>query len=187
MSDSQPEKTQTFSDLSPEELKKFAFYNLVKKDEKFDVVGFIAYALYKKSKIEYIVNYKKTHGGNSPSQEELTTVQDSRCGSTAVESSRAHATNILKVIINNILENELKVIQTAKATLSEAINNVPQKLSCPHKEAPWYYNFAFGCSQSVMASFIVMALCILIITQYDKGADLVKFLMSKIVSSTTTH
>jgi len=67
----------------PERQYNFIFSKLVEKDD--DMLGLLAYGLYKQQKIEYIAQFKKEHG-RGPSHEELATFHDLTSSPTQIEN-----------------------------------------------------------------------------------------------------
>ena len=82
----------------------FIYSKLVKKNE--DLIGHIAYSLYKKSKIEYIEKQKKR--GNTPTDLELIPFNDFTSTDSFVESYRLRAELVLQGFIENVLDEELE-------------------------------------------------------------------------------
>lgn len=82
----------------------YIYSNLVKEDS--DLIGHIAYSLYKKSKIEYIENNKTD--GNSLSDIELIPFNKFSSTESSVESYRIKAELIVQGFIDYVLEEELE-------------------------------------------------------------------------------
>jgi hypothetical protein len=82
----------------------FIYSKLVKNDS--DLIGHIAYSLYKKSKVEYIEKQKES--GNSPTDSDLVPFNDFSSTDSSLEGYRLKAEVILQGFIENVLEEELE-------------------------------------------------------------------------------
>lgn len=184
MSDTNADNAKKLSPLTSEELKKFAFYNLVCVEEEHDVVGFIAYALYKRGKTEFIEKYKRDNGGNDPSEDVLKTFQDAVCCESAVKDKRAHATNILKVALDRSIGDERDALQREKDIYANMVSVLPKVIQCPRNHT--WPNFLSGCIQSVIGSIVFLVICVAIIHYYEKGPDILKFIQNKMFTTSTS-
>lgn len=80
----------------------FIYSRLV--EGKGDIIGYIAYALYKDAKIEYINRYKKEHNGKEPDEDDLEPFHDITSTNASVESYKYVASGILQAFLDNTLE-----------------------------------------------------------------------------------
>ena len=177
-------------DLTSRQKKNYAYFKLVNdSDDRLDFVGMIAYALYKREKIDYIVKYRKENNGNIPSEEELSIFQQGRCTDTAREHSRQHSEQMVKRFIeeyisqksNNIteekqkLEEKKKAIESQSSDLTKKENEWKKKLGeikiqekkirdmekiCPKMNK--VRSFWSGVLQSVVATFLFAVLTVII-------------------------
>jgi hypothetical protein len=82
----------------------YIYSKLVEEDS--DLIGHIAYSLYKKSKIEYIE--KKKSDGEALTDTELIPFNDFSSSESSIESYRIKAELIVQGFIENVLDEELK-------------------------------------------------------------------------------
>ncbi len=114
-------------------------YTTLVKDER-DIIGIIAYELYKRQKIEFIKNFEVKYG-NAPTDEELKNFHDISNSQSQLESYRSRAGDLAK----NFLEISLAV----KA--NELEDYYDKKASNEIKSAE--PKFWFGVAQGFVASF----------------------------------
>jgi len=81
----------------------FIYSKLVNEDS--DLIGHIAYSLYKKSKVEYIKNHKTD--GNPLTDSELIPFNKFSSTDSSVDSYRIKAELLLQGFIDNVLDEEL--------------------------------------------------------------------------------
>lgn len=84
-------------------------YSKIVLDEA-DIIGYVAYSLYKQEKIEFIQTFKSQHG-NEPTDAELQTFHALTNTDTRIKSYRSQAENILADFSTEILTNETAQIQ----------------------------------------------------------------------------
>lgn len=82
----------------------YIYSKLVEKDS--DLIGHIAYSLYKKSKVEYIENKKSA--GSALTDIELIPFNDFSSSQSSIESYRIKAELIVQGFIENVLDEELQ-------------------------------------------------------------------------------
>ncbi len=75
-------------------------------DEESDIIGHIAYSIYKKSKIEYIESKKLE--GTSLTDAELIPFNDFSTSESAIESYKIKAELLMQGFLENVLDEELK-------------------------------------------------------------------------------
>lgn len=81
-------------------------HSLLITDER-DVIGHIAYSLYKKEKSEYIDNYKKNNN-KEPTEKDLEKFTAGASVPSRIESFRDNATKVLQMFTNKLLAEDLK-------------------------------------------------------------------------------
>lgn len=124
-------------------------YNFIYQDivqSEGDMVGHIAYSLYKREKISFIEEFKKKHDGRGPSDEELEKYHESCCVPQRIESYRKDATALLQNFIGISFDETSKQIlsdfsKEQEAQLKNAITPLlPPKDEWPEKETlGWRY------------------------------------------------
>lgn len=129
-------------------MRKYNFlYKKIVQGER-DVVGHIAYALYKDAKIKYIENYKAKNNGDEPTEDSLEYFHSISCLDEEVERYRLQATAILQDFSQNTLEETKKKMDKENADLIKKIK--PR-------------SFMYGVSQSIVGALLFMILIAAII------------------------
>lgn len=120
----------------------FIYSKLVEKDS--DLIGHIAYSLYKKSKIEYIETQKQS--GKTPTDTELIPFNDFSSTESSLESYRLKVELIIQGFIENALEEELESFK------EQVVNNQIEIIGDVVKPlvTPIWKNILIG----VVASFV---------------------------------
>jgi hypothetical protein len=93
----------------------YMFYHLVKDDE--DIAGMIAYCMYKKSKIEHIINFHKQYQ-RKPEDSELKSFQQAQCNTTIVDSHKSKAAGIFEKYQAIIYSDEIKKLNNIEKELN---------------------------------------------------------------------
>ena len=127
----------------------FIYRSLVKG--KNDLVGHIAYSLYKAEKIEFIEAFKRDHSGAEPSESDFEQFHRSSCVSGSMERYRLSASSMLTDMMDNLIEDTREEINQFyylqhKRMIEEAIE--PIKPMGIIKQLGW------GALQSVIGAFI---------------------------------
>lgn len=123
-------------------------YNKLVEDQN-DVVGHIAYSLYKAEKVEFIESFKKDHGNNDPTESDLEPFHRSTCLKGSIERYRLTASNILGATLNNVLE---ETIQDIEKQCRDDHKQMITEVVSPLKSNPWKQFFS-GTAQSVVGAF----------------------------------
>ncbi len=90
-------------------------YNLIYSklvEREDDVVGTIAYSIYKTDKIAFIEEYKKSHDGNDPTEDDFKRFHDTICTEGHISRYQMQAINILNSFLNNALSETATQIET---------------------------------------------------------------------------
>lgn len=117
----------------------FIYEKLVKSED--DLVGLIAYAIYKKHKIEFITRIKEEEG-REPSQEECTAFFKASTTDSQLAKYINDAKSILSDVVANTTNEELERYE--QEMLADYENRIKKCLP------PWWHNVIW----SVIASFI---------------------------------
>lgn len=127
----------------------FIYSKLVEKDS--DLIGHIAYSLYKKSKIEYIETQKQA--GKTPTDVELIPFNDFSSTESSLESYRLKAELIIQGFIENALEEELESFKEQVVNNQiEILGEVVQPLV-----TPTWKNILIGVAGSFVFALISVA------------------------------
>lgn len=151
------------------------YYSLVDSSDgdNTDLVGMIAYAIYKAEKIDYIENHKNTECGTKPTHEKLLAFQKSKIQKSST-FYKNEAEKLLFEAVNYILKDEAKKLKDKDERLQKLIieTNKEKKeyTSLKKKEkqkekfckAVKPNGFFIGVFQSLVASIILIILTILL-------------------------
>lgn len=139
----------------------FIYTELVKG--KDDILGHIAYSLYKAEKIEFIESFKK--GNNrEPNENELNNFHLASCSTGSLDRFRQMAFNILQDFtsetLHTVIDNvEEKAKANVKKYFQEALNEVrPPSL---------WNSYLNGIAQSVIGAFVFLILIAALIFALD--------------------
>ena len=119
-------------------------------ENEYDIVGHIAYALYKADKIKFIESFKQEYQ-KEPEDNDLVPFNCTSCIDTALERYKITASIILQQFLDNTLDEstksiEEKCIENHKQMILDAIN----PLTPPTLKKQYFH----GVSQSVLGAFI---------------------------------
>ena len=135
----------------------YIFSKLV--DDETDLIGLVAYGIYKNNKIEYIEKFKEKNG-REPTEDELEQFNEHSC----TDSSLKNYIRIAETNINDLM-NET-VYQEVERQKLEFFNNQTTEIKNIVKElkpkSPWE-GFGMRVLQSFIASILVASLIFLII------------------------
>ncbi len=124
-----------------------------------DLIGLVAYGLYKNNKIEYLQNFKEKNN-REPFEEELDQFNELSC----TESSLQNYVRIAETNINDLM-NET-IYQEVERQKSDFYNNQTEEIKNIVKElkpkSPWE-GFGMRILQSFIASILVASIIFLII------------------------
>lgn len=135
-------------------------YNYIYKklvEDRGDIIGHIAYALYKEDKIEYITKFRKEHNETEPTEDDLKPFNDISCASGSIDKYKFIAANILQAFLENTLEE-------TKHDIEENINKnhieLIQKAIEPIKPSSLGKSYLHGIAQSIIgAVFFMILMC----------------------------
>lgn len=127
----------------------FIYSKLVEKDS--DLIGHVAYSLYKKSKIEYIE--KQVSLGKTPTDSELIPFNDISSSESSIERYKLKATFIIQGFIENMLDEELESYK------EQVVNNQVDILHKVIKPlvTPTWKNVLIGVVGSFVFAFITVS------------------------------
>lgn len=123
-------------------------------EEKGDLIGYIAYALYKDEKIEYITRFKEEHG-KDPDEEDLKRFHDITSTEASVDRYRYVASGILQSFLDNTLESTRTQIEdNLNRNHIELLRKAIKPIEPPSKGWSYFH----GIMQSVAGAFLFMIL-----------------------------
>jgi hypothetical protein len=127
----------------------FIFSKIVKDDT--DVVGHIAYALYKADKIKYINAFKQQHCNREPDEEELKPFHEISSQDDSISRYRLVAQNTLKQLMDTSLKENIRNIE---ALCYQNHAQILAKVIEPLKPVTKTTMFWYGVLQGVVGAFI---------------------------------
>lgn len=119
-----------------------------------DIVGHIAYSLYKSEKIAYIENFKANNSGKEPDEMDLKPFHDATCIQSRLNSYRKQATEYLKLFMEYTTEARIQELEddikaNHVATLRGIVSEIGAKVVDEVKPKSFYY----GVLQSIVGAF----------------------------------
>jgi hypothetical protein len=194
------------ADLREEIKKQFAYYKLVENGHSGnDLVGMVAYALYKKQKVEYVIDYhgRKQH---APSEDELLEYQRHQCTESGVETLRTNAKSILAGFTTYVIDDKRgdlikkekdldfreKKLSEKETRLNEIETDINKRrlqldqkdrdLKIMKKICPQRGNaFGSGLLQNLIATFIIMAITIVVLVFSSIPSDFATMIAKKLI------
>ena len=137
-------------DLTDDEKSQYMYFNLVKSDD--DIAGMVAYCIYKKSKIENIIDFKKNNG-EKPTNKDLETFQTNQCNKTIIDSHKSAASKLFQSHMAIIYSDKLKDIGNMEKKLEiekSKLNKI--KRSCPAEKELKFWSSVWS---SVLVTLIL--------------------------------
>lgn len=132
----------------------FIYSQLVDGDN--DIIGHVAYSLYKADKINYIEKFKEENPDSDLSEEDLKPFHDISCMKGSIDKYKMQAVSILQIFLDDTLSSTTKqmednFINTHKEIIKDVVKEWKPK------------SFWNGIWQSLIAAFIFMfVMCALI-------------------------
>lgn len=126
-------------------------YNYIYKqlvEDKTDIVGQIAYSLYKADKVEYINKFKGEHG-REPNEGELKPFHDTSCLEGSLDRYKDTALSILKGFLDSTLSET--AVQLESEIQANYIANVKKAVDQPS----FWKRCLEGVLQSIIATVII--------------------------------
>ena len=129
-------------------------YSRLVEDES-DMIGNIAYSLYKTDKIKFIEEFKEKHGGTEPEEKDLCGFHEFSSSDSSIERYRMQA----MILLNSFLDDTLSAV--TKQMESDFVNKhqslmekAISKLTIKFKPKGYWY----GVGQSIVGAFVFMLL-----------------------------
>ena len=127
-------------------------YNFIYKklvDDEKDIVGNIAYSLYKTDKINFIEGYKSKNGGEEPTEKDFHPFHDNACMDSNIQRYKMQAVIILKGFLDDALSSTTQEIEqnckdNHKQMIKDAVVDMKPR------------GFLYGVIQSVAGAFVFM-------------------------------
>lgn len=128
-------------------------------ENEFDVVGHIAYSIYKKQKIEYIEKQKEL--GQEPTDSDLIPFNTLSSSNTSIETYRMKAELIVQGMIDNVMEEAIADIEE-QAVKKQA--NILSEIIKPFEPKFWH-NVGAGIVSALIFAGLIAIITIIIQTK----------------------
>lgn len=136
-------------------------YSLIVNDEN-DIVGLVAYALYKQHKIEFFKEARKSNGGNEPSEEAIKAFIQSSSATSQIKKYRAEANAILSDVVISVAQEQIN--QAEAEMLHEYEDRIRQSV---RKETPGKWK-TIGLNVVGTAMFSIIITIIFIVGNFSE-------------------
>ena len=149
-------------------------YNLIYSklvEREDDVVGTIAYSIYKTDKIAFIDDYKNSHDGQEPSEDDFKRFHDMICTDGHISRYQMQALAVLNSFLNDTLsETAAQIDDDCKNRHAQMLRGIVEEITTDivNKQVPKIIQhqikplrpkgFWYGVGQSVLGAFIFMLL-----------------------------
>ena len=147
----------------------FIYSRLVK--DKSDMIGHIAYSLYKQEKVSWIEGHKQGNDGKEPTEEEFKSFHEACCSEQRINNYRAMATSILQEFMGG--STDMMAEQVAREVSDKVTqhinNNIANRIPKPESMSSRYFH---GIMQSILAAVIlavVIWLLIVVVSRFSIG------------------
>jgi hypothetical protein len=132
-----------------------------------DVIGLVAYSIYKQDKRDFLIEWRRRHGG-SPAADQLNVFTVGVLTPGQQQRYRSTARNILDAYAKTAVEAERPLIQ--RSAITERIESAARAVE---RSARWYRQVPAGIASALIYTLLLIA--ILLILRYA-GVDLVGIL-----------
>lgn len=119
-------------------------------NDKDDITGLIAYALYKQQKIEFFQNVRKENGGQEPTEEAIKAFIQSSSTEYQIKSYRERAENMLNEIVVSVTGEQIK--QASDEMLKDYENRITTAVK---KANPWWISLVLNIVGALLFSGLV--------------------------------
>lgn len=149
-------------------------YNLIYSklvEREDDVVGTIAYSIYKTDKIAFIEDYKNKHEGQEPTEDDFRRFHEMICTDGHINRYQMQAINVLNSFLNDTLsETAAQIDDDCKNRHSQMLRSIVEGIATDivRKQVPEIMQkqlkpikpkgFWYGVGQSVLGAFVFMLL-----------------------------
>lgn len=127
-------------------------------DGKGDIIGYIAYALYKSEKITFITDFKSKYD-KEPTESDLRPFNDSHSDSKYISKLREVAANISKSYLNtNLEELSKKIEKEAEIRCNAKHLSLLKEVLDPYKPIKTWRSYLRGSIQGALGVFLISLL-----------------------------
>ena len=124
-------------------------------EDRADIIGHIAYALYKEDKIEYITKFKQENGNIELTEEDLKPFNTISSTQSSLDKYRFVAACIMQTFLSNTLDESKKDVEDY---MNQNHLALMEDIIKPIKPIPIWKSYMHGIIQSVIGAFVFMLL-----------------------------
>lgn len=161
---------------NPNPIKEMAthrmYSNIVQSDD--DIIGLVAYGLYKKHKIEFFNKVRKDKGGAEPSESEIASFIQAASTESQIKTYQDQAERILMDVVANVTEEQIQ--QTSREMLESYETKISNAVK---KETPSWIK-TVGLNVLGTFAFSLLITLIVIIGNFSERGT--KSIADKVVS-----
>ena len=153
----------------------FIYSKLVQSES--DMIGHIAYSLYKQEKVSWIEDHKKACGGKEPTETEFKRYHEACCSGQRINNYRIMANSILQEFMGGSTDVVAEqVAREVSSKVTQHINdNIANRIPEPESMGSRYFH---GIAQSILAAVIlavVIWLLIVVVSKFSIGDLQIEF------------
>lgn len=128
-------------------------YRALVEDGKHDIIGYIAYAIYKSDKIAFVEKYKREHNGSEPSEHDLDQFHKISSMEANLERLKMQAIEVVsRTMMMQVDKAREEIEQEAKANILRTLNEIVE----PLKPKPFIDAIADNVVISIISSIVLM-------------------------------
>ena len=138
----------------------FIYSRLVQSES--DMIGHIAYSLYKAEKVSWIEGHKRDNGGKEPTEAEFKKYHEACCSEQRINSYRSLASSILQTFMGG--STDMMAEQVAREVSDKVTAHINENITpfMPKRES-WKSRYFHGAMQSMIGAIVLPLLIGLIL------------------------
>lgn len=169
--------------------RKFNYIYSHLVDGKNDIVGHIAYGLYKADKINWIEEFKRKHNGQAPTEEDLEPFHEfsSRESSKTgyINEANSIIATFIRITLNDTVEDARREILT---TQQDILSKIIEPLKPPSKGKQFFTSLTNNVLSTIVVTVLTLLLFLLIfMAKIGTKETFEKALDIKIIPTDTTN
>jgi hypothetical protein len=141
-------------------------YNIIHQklvEDEGDVVGHIAYSLYKLRKADYIRDFKEKHNGQDLTEDDLIPFHNISCLNKSITAYKLEADAVLDIFLEKYLHKRTKEIEQEAINIQAAIlDEIITPIKPPSKWKQFFWGTMQGLAGAIISTLIAIALFFLV-------------------------
>lgn len=152
-------------------------------EDEYDLIGLIAYGLYKQHKIEFIKSFCQEHPGQEPTEDDCMAFAITTCAESQIKQYRESAEKLLQQITLEAAKEEIKVFE------DEMLRNYQTEIRDAVKEVQpkWWHSVMWSLLASIVFAILVALGFFLGSTTEKDTVDLMKTTIESISHPTDSN